>query len=320
LSSSTASKLDALIGLHEAKRVVRKISSGEGAVHAVLFYGIAGSGKEELASALAQYWLCRNPDPASGADGTCQPCGAFERKTNPDLLRLIPSGASSIIGIKHFHERDPHKDEDPLPLMPFMRTGPIMSRHKVALISDAHRMNGDASNSLLKILEEPQPHTKLVLTTDSVGGIAPTILSRCLAVACSLPSEADLRSHFSDATDDDVLLAEGAPGRMSAVLANAEPYRAVVRFARDLRTKRKPEALATADQLRGIADKIGSARGLNARAANAETLSVLATVLTRDPACPPGLAQAAIEAHRRVLGNGNPTIVLDALFAQALPD
>ena len=320
MSNSTASKLDSLIGLEGAKRVVQKLASGEGNVHAVLFYGIAGSGKEELASTLAQFWLCKSPDEVTGADGTCQACGAFERKSNPDLLRLIPLGASAIIGIKHFHPRPPEKDDDPLPLLPFMRTGPVMSRHKVAVISDAHRMNADASNALLKILEEPQAHTKLVLTTDSIGGVKPTILSRCLSVACSLPTQEELKARFSEATEEDILISEGAPGRLAGVLGAADTHRAIVRFARGLGGRRKSEALVAADQLRGIAEKIGTAKGLSARAANAETLSLVATVLARDDLGPPGMVQAMIEAHKRVLANGNATIVLDALFAQCLAD
>jgi hypothetical protein len=232
---------------------------------------------------------------------------------------LEPLGLSSLIGIKHFHPRPGEKDEEQLlPVSTFVRTGPVMSRRKVVAIRDAHRMNQDASNSLLKILEEPQEYVKLVLTTDTVGGIAPTILSRCLAVACALPDAGLLKERFSEASSGDMVLAEGAPGRLKTVMDHSAEYRAITAFAESLGRRRKSEALAVSDQLKSLADKLGSARGLNARAANAETLSLLATVLASDPKCPTGWVQMITEAHRAVLGNGNAGIVFDALFSRIL--
>lgn len=319
MSSSTASSLDALIGLGSAKQVVRRITSRRAETHAVLFYGATGSGKEELARVLAQFWLCKSPG-EDGADGTCQACGAFGRGTNPDHLWLTPLGPSALIGIKHFHARSPEKEDDPRPLVPFFLTGPVMSRHKVATITDAHRMNNEASNALLKTLEEPVPHAKLILTTDSIGGVRPTILSRCLAVPCALPEAEELMSMFQEATEVDLVLSEGSPGRLKGVLDHSETYRALDEFAKSLRSRRRASALVVSDQFRALADRIASVKGCSARAGNAECLETLAIALTRDPAAPVGWAQTVIEAHQRILGNGSASIVFDALFARILTD
>jgi DNA polymerase-3 subunit delta' len=297
--------------------VVRRLARERSETHAVLFYGSQGSGKEEMALILAQIWLCRALDEEGGADGACQVCGAFERGTNPDVLQIRPVGPSALLKIDQFVNSDPQPD-DPIPLLEFFRTGPLMSRHKVAIVTDAHRMNSYASNALLKTLEEPLPHAKLILTTDSIGGIRPTILSRCLAVACSTPVRAELEIGFPGASATDILLAEGAPGRLQTVLKHPTQYHALADFARNLRSRPRQEALTASEEFRAIAERLGSARDLSARAANAEALSVLAIALARSPDALPGAAQAVIQAHQRILGNASPGVVFDALFARIL--
>lgn len=50
---------------------------------------------------------------------------------------------------------------------------------KVAVIEKAHLLNANAANALLKTLEEPPPHTHLLLATAQPGRLLPTIVSRC---------------------------------------------------------------------------------------------------------------------------------------------
>ena len=51
-------------------------------------------------------------------------------------------------------------------------------RHRVAIVSAAHRMNPDAQNALLKTLEEPGPGTCIILCADDIAPVLPTVLSR----------------------------------------------------------------------------------------------------------------------------------------------
>lgn len=316
LSSSTASKLDELLGLAGAKRVVREIAGGGTAIHAVLLYGAPGSGKNVLANLLAQAWLCREPS-EDGADGACRACGAFDRGTNADYLHIAPSGPSRIISVKAISNDSPG-DDDPVPAITFFRTMPLMSRHKVVFIEGAERMNSASSNALLKTLEEPHAHAKLILTTESVGSILPTILSRCLAVACEAPTSDVLRSRFPDVTEDELTLSEGTPGRLSHIYEYRAAYGRLIAYANHL-VKRKPgEALVAADELRSIADGLEKAAGGGARAANTEALEMLAILLARNPFAPPRWAQHVTEAHRRIVGNGAAGIVYDALLTRLL--
>lgn len=265
---------------------------------------------------VAQAWLCRQPT-EEGADGSCRACAAFDRGNNADFLRIVPQGPSRIIPVKSITNDSP-KDDDPTPVISFFRTMPMMSRHKVALIESAERMNASAANALLKTLEEPHPHAKLILTTESAGSILPTILSRCLAVACESPTLADLRSRFPEATEEDLRLSEGTPGRLVRLMENRGAYGRIAGFARRLLSLPQGSALVAADELRQISEAVEKALGCGMRAANAETLEVLAIYLAREPSAPPEWTQRITEAHRRIVANGAAGIVFDALMANLL--
>ena len=313
---TTVDRLDALAGLEGAKRLVLGLATGDAGVHAVLFYGAPGGGTTPLAETLAQAWMCGRPGPR-GACGECQSCRAFERGKNPDLLHLRPSGPSRIFKLGAI-TGEPFDEENPTALKPFFRTTSLYARHKVAILHDAERMNGDAANALLKTLEEPFPHARLILTTTSVGALLPTVRSRCLAVACALPPAGELRATHPEATADDLILAEGAPGRLAEILREPGPYRELAELARSLPKRRRGEALVLTERVRALAERFEKAKGMNARAANAEVVALLAAWTARDPDADPRLTAGLVDAHRRILGNGNATVVLDAAFARML--
>ena len=316
---TTAERLDALSGLEGAKRVVMGLATGESPVHAILLYGAPGGGATPLADALAQAWLCTQPGEA-GACGVCQSCRAFERGKNADLLHLRPMGPSRIFKLGAIVPGNDKEtlEQYPTQLKPFFRTGTLYARHKVAILHDAERMNGDAANALLKTLEEPHPHAKLILTTTSVGTLLPTIRSRCLAVACALPEASELKACHAEATTDDLILAEGSPGRLAEILQNPEPYRDLAALARSLPNRRRAEALVLTESLRAVAERLEKTKNLNARAANAEVLALLAAWTARDPDANPRWTAILADAHRRILQNGNAGVVLDAAFAKML--
>ena len=56
---------------------------------------------------------------------------------------------------------------------------PYEAERRVYVIADAHLLNEDAADALLKDLEEPPPYAVLVLVADELGPIPPTIRSRC---------------------------------------------------------------------------------------------------------------------------------------------
>ncbi len=208
-------------------------------------------------------------------------------------------------------QRPPEADDPEPPAFEFLRTAPLASRSKVVWIQDAERMNASTANGLLKTLEEPPDYGRFVLTTTSVGSLPPTILSRCVAIACEIGESADQERWVLDA-------AQGTPGRIREILEHEHAYRAIAEFAQSLPRMHVHEALSASDRFAALADALQQALDCNARTADAEALEVLASVYGGLPDHRPGALLEMADAHRRIVGNANPGLVFDALFAKVL--
>lgn len=93
----------------------------------------------------------------------------FEREKLSDLL-VIESEKNSITIDKI---RDIAK---------FVSTKPFESKNKVVLIKQADLMRTEASNALLKNLEEPKSFVYFILLTDNKNKLLKTIISRCQVI------------------------------------------------------------------------------------------------------------------------------------------
>jgi DNA polymerase-3 subunit delta' len=136
-----------------------------GASHAYLFYGPAGTGKRTVARAFAAALL---------ADGARAPGAVAERVargTHPDLTWARPSGAGEMLVA-----------DIEGPVVAAAARTPFESRRRVFVIEDAHAMNDQAANRLLKTLEEPPAFAHLILLAPSARDVLATIASRCQAV------------------------------------------------------------------------------------------------------------------------------------------
>ena len=91
---------------------------------------------------------------------------SVDQVAHPDFCWLRPEGA--VIKIESIRR-----------LNQFAVQTPQISVRMVAGIVDAHLMNKNAANALLKILEEPPPNTHIILVTPYWGRLLPTIRSRC---------------------------------------------------------------------------------------------------------------------------------------------
>ena len=85
---------------------------------------------------------------------------------HPDLRWLAPEGAAIKI-------------DQIRALNAFAVQTPQIAARKVVAVLDAHLMNTNAANTLLKILEEPPPNTHILLSTQYWNRLLPTIRSRC---------------------------------------------------------------------------------------------------------------------------------------------
>jgi DNA polymerase-3 subunit delta' len=133
--------------------------------HAYLFHGPAGSGKREIARALAAALLSEgSPDPREAA-------ARVQSGAHPDLTWVSPSGAAEML-VSDIDE----------PVVAAATRTPFESRRRVFVIERADTMNDQSANRMLKTLEEPPSFAHLILITDRLGEVLPTIASRCQAV------------------------------------------------------------------------------------------------------------------------------------------
>jgi len=139
------------------------------------------------------------------------------------------------------------------------------------VIHGADRLNPRAANSLLKTLEEPPPYARFITLDRIVGSILPTVLSRCVAVACEVPRDVTGFEEWA------LILAGGAPGRARQLQEFARVYKPIFDFAMRMPERPKADALVAAEEFAALADALQAARDLGARAADAEALQVLAT-------------------------------------------
>ena len=162
--------------------------------HATLLTGSEGIGKFQLASRLAMVLLCERDEPHPC--GTCKGCRLFAASTHPDLhvitSEMMLDSMDSVLTayseryLDDSRARSKRKTVRTTILISQIRsliseanTSAHISRNKVFVIAPADAMTTSASNSLLKVLEEPAPNNFLILVTENSQNLLPTIASRC---------------------------------------------------------------------------------------------------------------------------------------------
>lgn len=134
--------------------------------HALLFAGGEGVGKRTLALMLAKALNCRQKENAFCTD--CLSCRKIDAGTHPDVLFV---GVLEDKQFLHIDQIRQARGE--------VFYQPFEGRCRVIIIDEADRMKEDAANSILKMLEEPPPSTKIILLTSKFHALLPTIRSRC---------------------------------------------------------------------------------------------------------------------------------------------
>jgi DNA polymerase-3 subunit delta' len=169
--------------------------------HALLFVGPAGVGKATTALVLAQALNCPTSGPAD-ACGECVSCSKIVRGIHPDLLSIAPSPREIRIAWIT-PRRNPPKNAPPesRTVTRFIGYKPFEGRRRVVVIDQAHTMNPEAQNALLKTLEEPPDSTIMILTSSSPGALLPTVRSRCQTLQFSPVGQAMIRDYLTGMLD-----------------------------------------------------------------------------------------------------------------------
>jgi len=173
--------------------------------HALIFAGQRGIGKRHLVQALGQFLLCLTP--RSGLPcGECRGCELNRAETHPDIHLLEPEEAGKAIKVDQVRA-----------ITDFVSKTSQQGGYKVVIIDPAEAMNINASNALLKSLEEPSGDTVLLLVSHVPSAVMATIRSRCQLLSLAAPLRRQalpwLENLVSGNADAEALLdfANGAP-------------------------------------------------------------------------------------------------------------
>ncbi len=171
-----------------------------------MLLGPEGAAKLPLAVAFSQYLLCDNPSTKDSC-GECPNCQKVSSLTHPDLHFVYPVVISKtdhvsssddvraewndILTKQKYFNVDSWLDkldnagknpiigvEESRQIMKKLSLKAYGDKYKIMIIWLPERMNAQAANKMLKLLEEPPEKTIFLLVCDNAEAILPTIISR----------------------------------------------------------------------------------------------------------------------------------------------
>jgi DNA polymerase-3 subunit gamma/tau len=152
-----------LVGQQHVTKTLTNAIQANRVAHAYIFSGVRGVGKTTTARILAKALNCVK-GPTIEPDNTCGSCLEIAAGTSLDVLEI---DAASNRGIDQIRE-----------LREMVRYAPASSRYKVVILDEAHQLTDEASNALLKTLEEPPKRVVFILATTRAEDLVETIKSR----------------------------------------------------------------------------------------------------------------------------------------------
>ncbi len=281
-----------VIGQNRTKQLLQNSFSKGHVAHAYLFHGDEGIGKDAMAIAFARLINCKKK--RTDACGECESCRKVDTLQHPDihLIFKLPVGRGegkddgpldklSDEQIKEVRDQIALKAADvyhhiTVSKANFIKINSIreirravsMSSYdngrKVFIVVDAEDMNAEASNSLLKTLEEPPPNTILILTTARKSMLLSTIISRCQSVQFDLLDEQELcdaliRRENVDREQAQIVsrLAQGSYAKAKKLLSRnlLQEQKDAVDFLRLVLSPHKANLISAVDRLASTRDR-----------------------------------------------------------------
>jgi DNA polymerase-3 subunit delta' len=206
----------------------------------ILLYGPKGVGKATFAYHIARYLFQDVPNQF------------FVDEEDPLFKRVAASAHGDLFVVERSLSKEASLGKE-IPVeevrnaLSFLKKSPLEGGFRVVIIDSVNEMNKNASNALLKSLEEPPQKTLIILIHHGGGGILPTLKSRCHRLFCPPLSKEDslqvLKNNLGCSSEDFELLthfAKGAPGNILAffnAFEGAEIFKGFVDILGSLKEK-----------------------------------------------------------------------------------
>ncbi len=159
-----------LLGNENVKEQISTLIESNRLPHAIVIEGEEGIGKKTFAREIAAALVCRSNETKPCYQ--CSQCHKAEKRIHPDIYEYTATG-----GAKSFHietVRDIISDI----CMP-----PNEAEFKIYILGNAHCMNENAQNAILKVLEEPPSYAVFILTVENRSMLLETVLSRSVVLS-----------------------------------------------------------------------------------------------------------------------------------------
>jgi len=150
--------------------------------HGYIFDGEEGLGRRLVAIEFIKAVYCLEHE--NDACGVCANCVKIDTGNHPDLLMIEPEGNS--IKNKQVEE-----------LQSFISMKPYESSMKTVIVARGNTMTTSAQNRLLKVLEEPAGEVMIIIISENVEGLLPTIKSRCQRMRFNKLSREEIEGYIS---------------------------------------------------------------------------------------------------------------------------
>jgi DNA polymerase-3 subunit gamma/tau len=194
-----------LVGQAHVTETLQNAIRNNRVAHAYIFSGARGVGKTTAARILAKALNCVNgptPEPC----GVCDSCKEIAAGSSLDVIEI---DAASNRGIDQIRE-----------LREMVRYAPAAARSKVVILDEAHMLTGEASNALLKTLEEPPDRVIFVMATTEPENLVDTIRSRSQHFHFRALTFAEISGRLQEIAQKENLQIE--PGALAVIARMAE--------------------------------------------------------------------------------------------------
>jgi DNA polymerase-3 subunit gamma/tau len=166
-----------VVGQAHVVQTLRNAVELDRVAHAYLFAGPRGTGKTSMAKILAKSINCEQ-GPTVTPCLVCESCRSIHDATAIDVIEMDAASHRGIDDIREIRDR--------------VALRPARGRMKVYIVDEAHMLTKEASNAVLKTLEEPPDHVVFVLCTTELQAMLPTIRSRCQRFVFQRPGLAEI--------------------------------------------------------------------------------------------------------------------------------
>ncbi|HDK26145.1 MAG TPA: DNA polymerase III subunit, partial [Candidatus Atribacteria bacterium] len=162
-----------IIGQEKAVELLLKSLKEDKIFPSYIFMGADGVGKKYTAIEFAKAINCLNLSNDFEVCEKCSSCNKINKVCSPDLKIIEPIKGS--IRIEQIRE-----------LRREINLKPFENRKKIYIIDHAEAMTLEASNCLLKTIEEPPDYAIMILICSKLDSVLPTIVSRCQLIKFKL--------------------------------------------------------------------------------------------------------------------------------------